>query len=222
MAGPAVVPAGHTPPVSDEQHERVRSMNGYSVFLAITDRTGTDPTGTDRTGRPDPAFALTALAVETGRLAEAEERAAAALAGLAPDADWIGLHPSVRREVVARVRTVPHHAVDHTEHDRAPARSASPLADCLRSLAAGGPFAELTAEPYTVYVAGGHPVDDATPVPFLADAQAVHPDAEAHFPALARLASLLATAAAPSIDCAVPDEEDLYDAFDRYTLGGLA
>ncbi|RLV04504.1 hypothetical protein CTZ27_11305 [Streptomyces griseocarneus] len=187
-------------------------MNEYTVFLTIT----------DRTGRADPAFAITALAVETGRLEEAEGRAEAALTGLAPDTAWLDLAPSVRREVVTRVRAVPHHAVDHTEHDRAPARSASPLADCLRSLAADGPFAEIAARPYTVYVTGGHPVGDATSAPFLADARAVRPRAETRFPALARLTSLLATAAAPSIDAAVPDEEDLYDAFDRYTLGGLA
>ncbi|MEV8479200.1 hypothetical protein [Streptomyces sp. NPDC051173] len=186
-------------------------MNGYTVFLAVT----------DRIGQPAPAFALTAFAVETARLGEAEERAASALTGLAPGAAWLGLAPSVRREVVTRVRTVPHHWVDHTEHDREPARSAAPLADCLRSLATG-PFAEVTARPYTVYVAGGYPVGDAASAPFLSGAQAVHPDAEARFPALARLTALLASAAAPSIDAAVPDEEDLYDAFDRYTLGGLA
>ncbi|WKK23414.1 hypothetical protein QZH56_32615 [Streptomyces olivoreticuli] len=193
-------------------------MNGYTIFLAVTDRTDR----TDRTGQSDPVFALTALAVESGRLGEAEERAAAALAGLAPDAAWLDLDPSVRREVVTRVRAVPHYAVDHTEHDREPARSVSPLADCLRSLATDGPFAEVAARSHTVYVTGGHPVGDAASAPFLAGAEAVHPDAEAHFPALARLASLLATAAGPSIDVAVPDEEDLYDAFDRYTLGGLA
>ncbi|WP_157868531.1 hypothetical protein [Streptomyces caatingaensis] len=187
-------------------------MNGYTLFLAVT----------DRTGRPRPAYALTTFAVETRRLDEAEERAGAALADLPPGADWTGLAPSVRREVVDRVRTVPHYAVDHTEHDRAPERSASPLADCLRSLAAGGPLAGIAAAPRTVYVTGGLPVGDAESAPLLADARAVHPDAEAHFPALARLTALLATAAAPSADNAVPDDEDLYDAFDRYALGGLA
>ncbi|MFI1801237.1 hypothetical protein ACH427_28370 [Streptomyces sp. NPDC020379] len=186
-------------------------MNGYTVFLAVS----------DRTGRPHPAFALTALAVETARLGESEERAASALAGLAPGTAWLGLAPSVRREVVTRVRTVPHHAVDHTEHDRGPARSADPLADCLRSLTTGS-FAEITAQPYTVYVTGGHLVGDAASAPFLSGARAVHLDAEARFPALVRLTALLASAAAPSIDGAVPDEEDLYDAFDQYTLGGLA
>ncbi|MCC3769858.1 hypothetical protein [Streptomyces sp. UNOC14_S4] len=198
--------------------------NEYTVFLAVTDRTDrTDQTGqTDQTGRADPAFAVTALAVETGRLEEAEERAEAALDGLAPDVAWLDLPPSVRRETVARVRAVPHYAVDHTEHDRGPARSASPLADCLRSLATGGPFAKIAMRPYTVYVTGGQPVGAAATTPFLSGAQAVRPDAGTRFPALARLTSLLATAAAPSIDAAVPDEEDLYDAFDRYTLGGLA
>lgn len=207
MAGPAI--AARRPRSSSTEAD---TMNGYTLFLAVT----------DRTGLTEPAFALTALAVETGRLEEAEERAAAALAGLAPDAAWPGLDPSVRREVVTRVRSVPHYAVDHTEHDRAPARSASPLADCLRSLAEGGSFAVVAAQPYTVYVTGGHPVGDAATAPFLAAARAVHPDAEARFPALARLTTLLASAAAPSVDAAVPDEEDLYDAFDRYTLGGLA
>lgn len=206
MAGPAMAP-DRPHPSSPKAH----NMNGYTVFLAVT----------DRTGRPEPAFALTAFAVETGRLGEAEARAESALAGLAPDAAWPDLDPAVRREVVTRVRRVPHHAVDHTEHDRAPARSASPLADCLRSLAAGS-FAEITAEPYTVYVTDGHHFRDAASAPLLAGAQAVHLDAEARFPALARLTALLASAAAPSIDAAVPDEEDLYDAFDRYTLGGLA
>ncbi|MGK4578780.1 hypothetical protein [Kitasatospora sp. HPMI-4] len=186
-------------------------MNRYTVFLAVT----------DRTSRPDPAFAVTALAVETERLGEAEKRAAAALAGLAPASAWLDLAPSTRRETVTRVRAVPHHAVDHTEHDRAPGLSSSPLGDCLRSLAAGGPFAEVAAHPHAVYVTGGYPIGEPSALPFLAGAQAVHPDAEAHYPALARLAALLATAAAPSVDAAVPDEEDLYDAFDRYTLGGL-
>ncbi|MFI0741158.1 hypothetical protein ACH4PU_24200 [Streptomyces sp. NPDC021100] len=190
-------------------------MTGHTLFLAVTDRTG-------RTGRPDPAFALTTLAVDTGRLEEAEQRAADALTGLAPDADWIGLAPSVRREVVDRVRAVPHHAVDHTEHDRDPARSASPLADCLRSLATGDTFAGIAAQPYAVYLTGGLRVRDPASAPLLAGARSVHPDAEARFPALARLTTLLATAAAPSIDAVVVDEEDLYDAFDRYTLGGLA
>ncbi|MBC2875618.1 MULTISPECIES: hypothetical protein [Streptomyces] len=206
-------------------------MTGHTLFLAVTDRTDrtdrSNQTGrSDRTSRPAPAFALTTLAVDTGRLEEAERRAADALTGLAPGADWIGLAPSVRREVVARVRAVPHHAVDHTEHDRDPARSASPLADCLRSLAGGGALAGITAQPYTVYLTGGLTggltTDDAASAPLLAGARAVHPDAEARFPALARLTTLLATAAAPSIDAAVTDGEDLYDAFDRYTLGGLA
>ncbi|MEU5424998.1 hypothetical protein AB0H73_05235 [Streptomyces olivoreticuli] len=184
-------------------------MNRYSIFLAVTDR-------------PDPAFAVTTFVVETGRVREADERAASALDGLAPDATWPGLEPAVRREVVSRVRAVPHHMADHTEHDRAPARSASPLGDCLHSLATDGSFADIVTQPYTVYVAGGYPIDAAAPIPFLTDASAVHPDAEAHYPALARLTTLLASAAAFSIDAAAPDEEDLYDAFDRYTLGGLA
>ncbi|MGI5341030.1 hypothetical protein ACQEVS_28340 [Streptomyces sp. CA-181903] len=130
-------------------------MNAHTLFLAVG----------DRTGRPDPTFALTTLAVETGRLEEAERRAADALAGLAPDADWMGLAPSVRREIVDRVRTVPHYAVDHTEHDRDPERSASPLADCLRSLATGETFAGITAQPYTVYLTGGLVVGDPASAP---------------------------------------------------------
>ncbi|EMF01252.1 hypothetical protein J7W19_27375 [Streptomyces mobaraensis NBRC 13819 = DSM 40847] len=193
-------------------------MNGHTLFLAVTDRTGR----TEPTPGAEPAFALTTLAVDTGRLEEAEHRAADALAGLAPGADWIGLPPSVRRQVVERVRAVPHYAVDHTEHDRDPARSASPLADCLNSLATGGALAEITGRPYTVYLTGGLLLGEAASAPLLAGARAVHPDAEARFPALARLTALLATAAAPSADAAVVDEEDLYDAFDRYTLGGLA
>ncbi|GAA2266307.1 MULTISPECIES: hypothetical protein [Kitasatospora] len=186
-------------------------MNRYTVFLAVT----------DRTSRPDPAFALTALAVDAERLGEAEERAASALADLAPDSAWLDLAPSVRRETVARVRSVPHHAVDHTEHDRLPACSASPLRDCLRSLAVDSAFAEVAAHPHTVYLTGGYPIGALSAAPLVADAQAVHPDAETSYPGLARLVTLLATAAAPSVDAAVPDEEDLYDAFDRYTLGGL-
>lgn len=173
-------------------------MTQYTVFLTVTESALT---------------ALTALAVETERLAESEGRAAVALADVPSGAVWPDLAPAVRRETVARVRAVPHHAVDHTAGPR-------PL-DCLNSLAVNSSLAEIADRPRTVYLTGDRPLGEAATAPFLAGAEAVRADAGARYPALARLVALLATAAASSVEGAVPDEQDLYDAFDRYTLGGL-
>ncbi|RLV10066.1 hypothetical protein CTZ27_02145 [Streptomyces griseocarneus] len=63
------------------------------------------------------------------------------------------------------MRSVPHYAVDHAEHDRASARSVSPLANRLRGLATGSLFAGIAAEPYAVYVTGGYRIGDAAPSP---------------------------------------------------------
>ncbi|MEV5506884.1 hypothetical protein [Streptomyces orinoci] len=183
-------------------------MTHYAVFLAVTGL----PTG--------PVSGLTALTVPAHRLAEAEARASAALAGLPEGAGWADLEPDRRRELVARVRTVPHHAADHIEHNDPAAPGSSALADCLAGLAANSSLKELAGQRRTVYFTGDRPLGDAAGAPFLAGASAVHRGAENRYPALARLAALLGTAAGPSTDGSLPEDQDLYEAFDRYTVGG--
>ncbi|MFJ6671370.1 hypothetical protein ACIQMJ_09725 [Actinosynnema sp. NPDC091369] len=185
-------------------------MSDYAVFLAVT----------DRTAQREPTFSLTSLTIPADRLGEAEQRAASALAALPPDVAWPDVEPAVRRQVVDRVRRVPHVAVDHVEHDRPRAGAWVCLRACLADLATNSSLAAVAHRPHTVHLTG-HPVPDPT-APLLVDAEAVHVDAEAHHPALARLTALLATAAPASVSGALPDDEDPYEAFDSYTLGGLA
>ncbi|MFI9718572.1 hypothetical protein ACIHFE_02805 [Streptomyces sp. NPDC052396] len=181
-------------------------MTHYAVFLAVTERPAA------------PVLGLTSLAVPAGRLAEAEARAAAALTGLPPAAAWPDLAPAVRRWLVAGVRTVPHYAVDHIEAPVCPA--GHPLADCLAALAVNSSLSGIAGRPRTVHLTGGRPPADVAQAPFLADALAVHSAAGARHPALARLTTLLATAAGPSVDGSLPEDQDLYQAFDRFTVGG--
>jgi hypothetical protein len=183
-------------------------VSEYALFLAIT----------DHTAARDPSFSVTSLAIPADRLGEAEQHAATALAVLPPDTDWPDVEPGLRRQAVDRMRSVPHLAADHIDHDRPEAGAAACLRDCLADLATNSSLAPVAHEPHTVHLTGGLP--DPVTTPLLADALTVRTD-PLH-PALSRLTTLLATAARASTTGGLPEDQDPYDAFDSYTLGGLA
>ncbi|MEV8435739.1 hypothetical protein AB0425_00060 [Actinosynnema sp. NPDC051121] len=184
-------------------------MSEYALFLAIT----------DHTAAPEPSFSVTSLAVPADRVGEAERHAAAALAALPPDTAWPDVEPALRRRAVDRMRSVPHLAADHVEHDRPEAGAVACVRDCLADLAANSSLTPVAHQPHTVHLTGGHRLPDPATSPLLADALAVHTD-RLH-PALSRLTALLGTAARASTTGGLPDDQDPYDAFDSYTLGGV-
>lgn len=140
----------------------------------------------------DSPYGLTALGIAPDRLTEAEEEAAAALAGLAFPASWEDADPGLRRHLVAACRPVPTAGLWHVTDDR-PACDEDPVRhDCLRALTAEWPGTEplLTEE---------------------AD----------RLPGLTALLRLTALVCRMPPEVWLDAEEDLLDIYDTYTVGTL-
>ncbi|MEU1122886.1 hypothetical protein ABZ371_04720 [Streptomyces sp. NPDC005899] len=140
----------------------------------------------------EPPYGLTALGVTPDRLTEAEEKAAAALAGLALPASWADAHPALRRHLVAACRPVPTAGLRHVTDDRPALDEGRARHDCLRALTAEWPGTEPL------------PTEEADRLPGLT--------------ALTRLTALVCRMP-PEV---WPEaEEDLLDIYDTYTVGTL-
>ncbi|MEV5803296.1 hypothetical protein [Streptomyces collinus] len=140
----------------------------------------------------EPPYGLTALGVAPDRLTEAEEKAAAALAGLALPASWEDADPTLRRHLVAVCRPVPTAGLWHVTDDRPALDEDRARHDCLRALTAEWPGSEpvLTEEA----------------------------DRLLGLTALARLTALVCRMP-PEVW--LEAEEDLLDIYDTYTVGTL-
>ncbi|MEU9887762.1 hypothetical protein [Sphaerisporangium sp. NPDC051011] len=91
--------------------------------------------------------------------------------------------------------------------------------DCLYSLASSSPLVDIESAPKRVFLS-------TTAVPITAYlTEAGLPEsagpAEERFPGIARLLSIVADYCRGPNMAESPDEEDLLDCFDRFTVGGL-
>ncbi|MER6474090.1 hypothetical protein [Streptomyces collinus] len=137
-------------------------------------------------------YGLTVLGIAPDRLTEAEEKAAAALAGLSLPGLWVDVDPALRRHFVAACRPVPTAGLWHVTDDRPALDGDRARHDCLRALAVEWPGAEplLTEE---------------------AD----------RLPGLTALARLTALVCRMPPEVWLEAEEDLLDIYDTYTIGAL-
>ncbi|MFF7382247.1 hypothetical protein [Streptomyces griseoluteus] len=140
----------------------------------------------------EPPYGLTALGVAPDRLAEAEEKATAALAGLALPASWQGADPALRRQFVAACRAVPTAGLWHLADERPAADEDRARHDCFHALSAEWPEADLL------------PAKESDRLPGLT--------------ALVRLTALVCRMP-PEVW--LDAEEDLLDIYDTYTVGTL-
>ncbi|MFG2576187.1 hypothetical protein [Streptomyces sp. NPDC048481] len=140
----------------------------------------------------EPPYGLTALGIAPDRLTEAEEKAAAALAGLALPGSWVDADPALRRHLVAACRPVPTAGLWHVTDDRPALDEKHARHDCLRALTAEWPGTEAL------------PTVNADRLPGLT--------------ALARLTALVCRMR-PEVW--LEPEEDLLDIYDTYTVGAL-
>ncbi|MFC9280146.1 hypothetical protein [Streptomyces collinus] len=140
----------------------------------------------------EPPYGLTALGIAEDRLTEAEEKSAAALAGLALPASWAHADPALRRRLVAACRRVPTAGLWHVTDDRPALDEDRARHDCLRALAAEWPGTEPL------------PAEEADRLPGLT--------------ALARLTALVCRMPPKAW---LEAEEDLLDIYDTYTVGTL-
>ncbi|MET8583531.1 hypothetical protein ABZX39_22065 [Streptomyces collinus] len=139
----------------------------------------------------EPPYGLTALGIAPDRLTEAEEKAAAALAGLPLPASWPDADPALRRHLVAACRPVPTAGLWHVTDDR-PALDEDRRHDCLRALTAEWP----DTEPLLI-------------------------DETARLPGLTALVRLTALVCRMPPEVWLEAEEDLLDIYDTYTVGTL-
>ncbi|AGS67039.1 hypothetical protein B446_34290 [Streptomyces collinus Tu 365] len=141
----------------------------------------------------EPPYGLTVLGIAPDRLAEAEEKAAAALADLALPASWVDAEPALRRHLVAACRPVPTAGLWHVTDGRPALDEDRARHDCLRALTVEWPGTEplLTEE---------------------AD----------RLPGLTALTRLTALVCRMPPEVWLEAEEDLLDFYDTYTVGTLS
>ncbi|MFG2116107.1 hypothetical protein ACGFRB_26305 [Streptomyces sp. NPDC048718] len=138
-------------------------------------------------------YGATALGLTPARLAEAEEKAAAALAGLVLPASWLDVDPAERRRLVAACRIIPTEGLWHVTDDRPDTDEDRARQDCLRVLADDWPYARLMTAEETD-----------------------------RLPGLTALARLSAVVCRLPVDGEWLDaEEDLLDIYDTFSVGGM-